>query len=182
MGKSWTRSPRWDPLSFLAEHGIGNAIDGAAAHLGVRRQVVLHDLARFPPEVLSDALQIGSGCELQRGARRAEVVEAGHVERKLLDLEAAHPGALEGHVLKVPHHGSQTASTQALINAVNPQFAIISASTKHHLPKDVVVTRYQRPDRVILRTDEHRENNTDHVVCGRIEGDLQCNFADILVQ
>lgn len=91
----------------------------------------------------------------------------GHIEAKLLALESAHPGTLKADVLKVPHHGSETASTQAFINAVDPQFVIISASTKHHLPKQTVVGRYRNGQRVILQTDANRESNRDHIICFR---------------
>lgn len=105
----------------------------------------------------------------------------GHVEAKLLALEAAHPGTLRADVLKVPHHGSQTASTQKFIDAVNPAFAIISASTKHHLPKPTVVRRYENGQRVILRTDVDRRSDRDHIVCTKTErAELNCNYADIL--
>jgi beta-lactamase superfamily II metal-dependent hydrolase len=57
------------------------------------------------------------------------------IEAKLLDLEARFPGTLREDVLKVPHHGSETASTDAFINAVNPRFVFFSASTLHNLPK-----------------------------------------------
>lgn len=49
----------------------------------------------------------------------------GHVERKLLDLEALHPGTLKADLLKVPHHGSETANTQNFIDAVDPSIVII---------------------------------------------------------
>ncbi len=105
----------------------------------------------------------------------------GHVEQQLLALEAAHPGTLKADVLKVPHHGSETASTQAFINAVDPDFVIISASTIHHLPRQSVVDRYDNGQRVILRTDVHRPHRTDPIVCTRVEGQLTCNFADAFV-
>jgi len=105
----------------------------------------------------------------------------GHVEQQLLALNAANPGALKADVLKVPHHGSETASTQAFIDAVDPKFVIISASTKHHLPKDTVVHRYENAQRVILQTDAHRENDQDHIVCsGSGPGQVDCNFRDVL--
>lgn len=50
------------------------------------------------------------------------------------------------------------------------------------LPKDTVVDRYKSPDRVILRTDANRENNKDHIICGRMEGEVNCNYADVLNQ
>jgi beta-lactamase superfamily II metal-dependent hydrolase len=85
-------------------------------------------------------------------------------------------------VLKVPHHGSETASTQAFIDAVDPAFVTISASTRHHLPKDTVVRRYDNGRRVILRTDENRDNDQDHIVCGIVDGTFDCNFVDVLSQ
>ncbi len=111
----------------------------------------------------------------------------GHVEEKLLALEAAHPGLLKADVLKVPHHGSETANTQEFIDTVNPDFAIISASEKHHLPKSTVVARYENGQRVILRTDTTRKNNNDHILCvispiSDTENELECNFEDVLTQ
>jgi len=111
----------------------------------------------------------------------------GYVEEKLLALEAAHPGLLKADVLKVPHHGSETANTQEFIDTVNPDFAIISASEKHHLPKSTVVARYENGQRVILRTDTTRKNNNDHILCvispvSDTENELECNFEDVLTQ
>ena len=69
------------------------------------------------------------------GKERAEASPGtpGHVEQQLLTLEAAHPGTLSADVLKAPHHESETASTQAFVDAVDPDFVIISASTISHL-------------------------------------------------
>lgn len=102
-----------------------------------------------------------------------------HVEQALLELEGNHPGTLRADVLKVSHHGSETANTQAFIDAVDPDFAVISASTRHHLPRGTVLERLDDGERVILRTDADRQNDTDHIVCTRIDGELECNFADV---
>lgn len=109
----------------------------------------------------------------------------GHVEAKQLALEQAQPGLLKVDVLKVPHHGSETASTQEFTDAVDFGFAIISASTKHHLPKPTVETRYQDGQRVVLRTDIHPENDIDHVLCmitqtGGRSNAFDCIFATAL--
>lgn len=104
----------------------------------------------------------------------------GHIEAKLLSLENAHPGTLKANVLKVPHHGSETASTQTFIDTVNPQFVIISASTKHHLPKETTVQRYRDGQRIILRTDINKENDRDHIVCFKGSDGLECNYLDII--
>lgn len=105
----------------------------------------------------------------------------GHIEERLLELEAILPGALQAEVIKVPHHGSETASTQAFIDSVDPEFVIISASTKHHLPEETVVDRYSDGQRMILRTDDHPPNDTDHIICFQDQlGALDCNFEEIL--
>lgn len=123
------------------------------------------------------------------GKERDEVAPGtpGHVEEKLLALEVAHPGILRADVLKVPHHGSETASTQQFIDTIDPAFAIISASTKHHLPRSTVVDRYEDGQRVILRTDVNRKNDNDHILCvisavSDTEGELECNFEDVFNQ
>jgi competence protein ComEC len=105
----------------------------------------------------------------------------GHIEKMLLDLEAQHPGLLKADILKVPHHGSETASTQALIDKVNPQFVIISASTKHHLPKLSTLLRYENGVRAILKTDKNLENDKDHIICsGGPVVSLTCNYKIVL--
>jgi len=102
----------------------------------------------------------------------------GHIEQLLLGLD---PAVLAAEVLKVPHHGSETASTQEFIDRVDPEFVVVSASTKHHLPKGTVIDRYDDGQRVILRTDDNRPNDTDHIVCFQDqEGALECNFETVL--
>jgi competence protein ComEC len=108
---------------------------------------------------------------------------AGHVERGLLQLESKFPGTLQTDVLKVPHHGSETANTVPFIEKTNPQFVIISASTTHHLPKETVVRRYESPTRMILRTDDHHGSNEDHILCIKtIAEPLDCNYEAAFVE
>ena len=55
----------------------------------------------------------------------------------------------------VPHHGSKTSSTQAFLQAVNPQLAIISAGYRNrfHFPHQKIVQRYQELDITLLNTE-----------------------------
>jgi competence protein ComEC len=102
-----------------------------------------------------------------------------YVEEKLLDLNQIFPGILGADVLKVPHHGSETASTQDFIDAVNPKYAIISADTIHDLPKTTVINRYTNGERVILRTDRDKAKNIDHILCtSASHGQIECNYRD----
>lgn len=101
------------------------------------------------------------------------------VEKDLVALAQRHPDILKADVLKVSHHGSETANTLSFINLVKPRFAIISASTSHHLPDALVVRRYEEAGTVVLRTDLDRRRGNDHVVClSSGIGDIECNYLD----
>jgi competence protein ComEC len=103
----------------------------------------------------------------------------GHIEEKLLALERQHRGTLKADILKVPHHGSETANTQAFIDAVAAPWVLISASTNHHLPRPTVVRRYESTNPVILRTDANRAAGLDHVFCASTgHGKVACNYRD----
>lgn len=53
---------------------------------------------------------------------------------------------LAANILIVPHHGSQTSSTEAFIQAVKPKIALFSVAYKNRsrLPKPEIVQRYHR--------------------------------------
>ncbi|MBE6560717.1 MAG: MBL fold metallo-hydrolase [Ruminococcaceae bacterium] len=62
---------------------------------------------------------------------------------------------LDTDILKVPHHGSSTSSTDLYLKAVSPRFAVISCgrdNTYGH-PADEVVSRLESLGAKILRTD-----------------------------
>ncbi len=109
----------------------------------------------------------------------ASDVAASHVEKSLLDAAQSIGGSiLKADLLKVPHHGSETASTESFINAVNPEFVVISSATNHHLPKPTVLNRYVNNERVILRTDVNRKRMTDLIVCGMTSGNIfDCQYS-----
>ena len=64
---------------------------------------------------------------------------------------------LDSDILKVPHHGSRTSSTQGFISAVSPKIAVISAGRhnpfKH--PHKNILDRYYSGDIQLFRTDIH---------------------------
>jgi competence protein ComEC len=65
-----------------------------------------------------------------------------HAEQKLL----ADAAPLRSDILKVPHHGSRTSSSEPLLQAVQPQLAIISAGASNPFghPHPEVVERLRR--------------------------------------
>jgi competence protein ComEC len=63
---------------------------------------------------------------------------------------------LYADVLKVPHHGSKSSSTEAFVNAVHPQFAVISVGRKSTFghPHREVVDRWRSTGAEVMTTGE----------------------------
>lgn len=69
----------------------------------------------------------------------------------------SHYGQLNVDVLKVGHHGSSTSTNDLLLNATNPDYALISLGRNNlygHPHKDVI-SRLKQRNINILRTDNH---------------------------
>lgn len=63
---------------------------------------------------------------------------------------------LKSQVLKSPHHGSRTSSSQAFLKAVAPEAVVISVGVNndYHHPHPSVMKRYQDAKMKIYRTDQ----------------------------
>ena len=116
-GQRWT----WDGVSFEVLHPFDT------------------DYRSFTrPNAVSCVLRIGNG--------RATVLLAGDIER--LQEAALVARTAEGHlradVLLVPHHGSKTSSSGALLDAVRPRIALVQAGYRNRFghPAGEVVARY----------------------------------------
>ncbi len=73
------------------------------------------------------------------------------------DVEAAVASRLAGAptvVLKAPHHGSRTSSSQPLIDALRPTLAVVSAGRHNRFghPHDEVVQRYRQAGTQVIET------------------------------
>ena len=66
------------------------------------------------------------------------------------------PGTLASEILKVPHHGSRTSSTEEFVKTVAPQVAIASLGyhNRFAFPASEVVQRYAEQGTRFLRTDQ----------------------------
>lgn len=59
-------------------------------------------------------------------------------------------------VVKVPHHGSATSSSEAFVRALAPDVAVVSAGRSNNFghPSPVVLSRYREASTAIFRTDQ----------------------------
>ena len=72
------------------------------------------------------------------------ILLAGDIEKAAEDSLVASGMELRSDLLKVPHHGSRTSSTEAFLDAVNPRYAVISVGERSRFghPHSSVVNRY----------------------------------------
>lgn len=72
------------------------------------------------------------------------------------DLVEKYGHQLKSDVLKAPHHGSITSSTELFLSIVKPRVVVISLSmsNKYGFPAEEVVKRYEKMSCLIFRTDE----------------------------
>lgn len=70
--------------------------------------------------------------------------------------EAAAPHPLRADVMLVPHHGSQTSSTAAWLEAVNPTWSVVQAGYRNrfHHPAPAVTQRLMATGTRLVRSDE----------------------------
>jgi competence protein ComEC len=82
------------------------------------------------------------------------ILLAGDIEQSAEDSLVASGAVLNADVLKVPHHGSKTSSTEAFIDAVNPKYAVISVGERSRFghPHRAVVNRYLERGIKLLQT------------------------------
>lgn len=64
-------------------------------------------------------------------------------EKEILKGYKDNLSLVKAMILKVPHHGSKTSSTQELLEAVNPDFALIGVGRNNTFghPNDEVIDR-----------------------------------------
>ena len=63
---------------------------------------------------------------------------------------------LDAEILKVGHHGSETSSSDEFLDAVDPDYALISCSVGniHEHPVDIIIQKYEDRKIPVNRTDE----------------------------
>ncbi|HEU4459411.1 MAG TPA: DNA internalization-related competence protein ComEC/Rec2 [Methylibium sp.] len=144
-GQRW----RWDGVDFELLHPEAERLERAEA-------------GRVKPNTLSCVLKVSRAASGDAGVSRAASVDAGvrraaavagprsllltgDLEREQeLALVARDAAALRAELMLVPHHGSKTSSSPALLDAVGPRVAIVQAGYRNRFghPAAEVAERY----------------------------------------
>jgi competence protein ComEC len=156
--KQGARVSTSDQLCSRSEVQAQRAKGGLFDWGGLQVQVFAPCAPTDPPMGANDASLV---FKFQYGERA--VLFTGDIEvQGEAELLAHSPlGSLGADLFKVPHHGSDTSSSRALIDAVDPQFSIISSGVRNRFghPREAALKRLMthedgRPRRnKILRTD-----------------------------
>jgi competence protein ComEC len=108
---------------------------------------VLHPAAGFP------ALGNDSSCVLRVGTHTSSLLLPGDIER-LGERALIETAAATADVVLIPHHGSATSSSPALVAAAGARYALASAGflNRWGLPRPDVVARWARAGATVLVT------------------------------
>ncbi|HXU83576.1 MAG TPA: DNA internalization-related competence protein ComEC/Rec2, partial [Polyangia bacterium] len=164
VGALWTsgddgHNPRYRELMALARaRGVATPVPRAL----VRGRLALTPLGPW----LGERIGAPPGTSVNDASLVVRVAFAGRAILFSGDLEADGEAELVGNaaaglavasdVLKVPHHGSRTSSSDELLDAVHPSLAVISLGRQNrfHFPRPEVLRRYRARGVQVLRTDE----------------------------
>ena len=99
-----------------------------------------------------------SSCVIRVSNRDFSVLLTGDIEKKAeRALIEGYGAQLQSDVITVPHHGSKTSSSDALLTTVAPRLGLVSAGYQHRYghPADAVVQNYQQHNIALMNTAVH---------------------------
>jgi competence protein ComEC len=139
-------------------------VTGLEAHtIDDVRLELLHPSAAFqpPPErrrrVGEDRGENNRSLVLKLTYGAVSVLFTGDIEQEAERFLLESSRDLRATIVKVPHHGSRTSSTEPFVRAVNPWVAVFSVQRDSRFghPHPAVVERYRKLDALVFRTDRH---------------------------
>ena len=127
-GQAWT----WDGVRFEVIHPL------PSDYTAVTRSNALSCVLKI------EASQVGN-LKTDRDARTGRALLMGDIEAPQEAALLARAALAPVDLLLVPHHGSQTSSTQALLEALQPRWALVQAGYRNRYghPAPKVVARYE---------------------------------------
>jgi competence protein ComEC len=170
VGEVWSGDTPYASVTFLwvqeylrhrrIPHRVLSA-DSPPIRWGEARIEVLHPPSRRRADPRVGAVERGrpndASMVLRLGIGSQAALLTGDVEREGELALLRRPVALQAKVLKVPHHGSRTSSSEAFLAAVRPGVALVSSGYRNRFnhPHPEVVERYRVHGVPLYRTDLH---------------------------
>ena len=117
----------------------------------------------WPVPNLTERRENNQSMVLRLTSREASILFMGDIEAKG-EREVIATGAdLRAAIIKVPHHGSTTSSSPALLAAAHPRIAIVSVGyhNRFHFPSAAVIDRYREAGATVLMTSEAGQVSVD---------------------
>jgi len=148
-------------LDAVREVGARSSVCGAVTPPLVIGGVEVRCL--WPAPNLVESKENNQSMVLRLTYRGSAILFMGDMEAKG-ERELIATGAnLRAAILKVPHHGSKTSSSPALIAAAHPQVAVVSLGyhNRFHFPSAVVIDRYRAAGASVLMTSELGQVSAD---------------------
>jgi competence protein ComEC len=159
-GQFWTGGTSSDDNSYqeliaaMASAGAHSALCNVAAPVTTINGATVRCL--WPPTIISERKDNNDSVVLRVDFAGKSFLFPGDLEAKA-ERELLATGAnVTATILKVPHHGSITSSSPALLEAVSPSVAVMSLGyhNRFHFPSGVVADRYRDDGITLLRTDQ----------------------------
>lgn len=82
---------------------------------------------------------------------------SGDIEKEAERNLVLESSSLSSQVLKIPHHGSDSSSSDPFVKAVAPQIAVVTAGeyNRYGFPDESIIRKYKQSGSRVLRTDLH---------------------------
>jgi competence protein ComEC len=98
----------------------------------------------WPPASTGTLSENDSSVVLRLTHGSVSVLLAGDIEQAAEEALVASGADLRADILKIPHHGSKTSSSEAFIDRVRPSYGVISVGERSRFghPADAVINRY----------------------------------------
>jgi competence protein ComEC len=158
--------PRFEPLRLLRDQARARGLRWTTVRAGDHVDVdgvdvvVLHP---DPPDWERQRVRNDDSIVLELHWRNTSFWLTGDIGRAVERSLAARMTLAPLRVIKVPHHGSLTSSSEGFVQAIRPTLAIVSVGRANHFghPVPEVLQRYTDLGAQTLRTDQDGEVRVD---------------------
>lgn len=108
----------------------------------------------YPGKLVVDATPNNHSLVQRITYGRNSMLFPGDIEKKGEQVLAVYDGMLHSDIIKVPHHGSITSSSEQMLQEVQPTYAIVSVGrgNRFGLPDPPVLKRYRNHGTQVLQT------------------------------